>query len=150
MELNILLYFYSIARQARVALMRCLIDQEIIKTTGLEYILDMFEQTSSADYPVAWVDCLAKGKQQDRCILTTGTHRTLGELYLHSAGKRLILVDFPTVTLKSLSIKEFNTLYYYKEQKDVSRAVVHYDPYFYPLDKIHSWNKSHGKNGFIQ
>jgi decaprenylphospho-beta-D-ribofuranose 2-oxidase len=82
--------------------------------------------------------------------LTTGTHSTLGELDVHSAGKLSILVDSPTFTLNSLSIKAFNTLYYYKEQKNVSRAVVHHDPYFYPLDKIHSWNKIYGKNGFIQ
>lgn len=126
------------------------IDQETIKTTGLEHTLEMFEQTASADYSVAWIDCLAKGEQQGRCILTTGTHSTVGELDVHSAGKLSIPVDFPTITLNSLSIKAFNTLYYHKEQKDVSRAVVHYDPYFYPLDKLHNWNKMYGKNGFIQ
>jgi NADP-dependent 3-hydroxy acid dehydrogenase YdfG len=27
---------------------------------------------------------------------------------------------------------------------------MHYDPYFYPLDKINNWNKIYGKKGFIQ
>lgn len=29
-------------------------------------------------------------------------------------------------------------------------SVVHYDPYFYPLDNILNWNKLYGKKGFIQ
>jgi short-subunit dehydrogenase len=27
---------------------------------------------------------------------------------------------------------------------------VHYDPYFFPLDKINNWNKIYGKRGFVQ
>jgi FAD/FMN-containing dehydrogenase len=126
------------------------IEQNTIKTNSLEHTLDLFEQTASAEYSVAWIDCLARGKNQGRCILTTGKHSDIGGLEVHAPGKLAIPCNFPSMTLNSLSIKAFNTLYYHKVRESYSSQFVHYDPYFYPLDKIHNWNRMYGKNGFIQ
>ena len=32
----------------------------------------------------------------------------------------------------------------------LERSLVHFDPFFYPLDAVLGWNKAYGKNGFIQ
>jgi FAD/FMN-containing dehydrogenase len=32
----------------------------------------------------------------------------------------------------------------------IESNIVHYDPFFYPLDAVLNWNKAYGKNGFIQ
>jgi len=28
--------------------------------------------------------------------------------------------------------------------------IVHYEPFFYPLDSLHEWNKMYGPHGFYQ
>ena len=32
----------------------------------------------------------------------------------------------------------------------ISKQIVPYDPYFYPLDSIDGWEKAYGKSGFLQ
>ena len=70
--------------------------------------------------------------------------------------KRLICfaINFPcylpSFTLNSYFIKVFNFLFYVKNISKVRTSFIHYDPYFYPLDKINNWNRIYGKKGFIQ
>ena len=44
----------------------------------------------------------------------------------------------------------FNTLVYHRQIRQQRDATVHYDPYFYPLDFVHHWNRIYGKRGFMQ
>jgi len=112
--------------------------------------LDVFSESFSAPYSVAWIDCLASGQKQGRCLLTLGDHAKSGELTPHQEGRLSVPFNLPSFALNRLSVKAFNALYYGKVQSDHSEQTVHYDPYFYPLDGIHHWNRIYGKNGFIQ
>jgi hypothetical protein len=56
----------------------------------------------------------------------------------------------PGFTLNRLSIWGFNTLYYAAGRMKSGDRQVHYDPFFYPLDKINNWNRIYGKGGFTQ
>ena len=47
-------------------------------------------------------------------------------------------------------MKLFNLLYYFKQNKKEVKNVVHYEPFFYPLDIVNDWNRIYGKTGFIQ
>ena len=31
-----------------------------------------------------------------------------------------------------------------------SEHITHYEPFFYPLDRIHNWNRVYGRRGFTQ
>jgi FAD/FMN-containing dehydrogenase len=69
---------------------------------------------------------------------------------LHSAKQIDVPFMFPAFALNELSIKAFNFLYYNKQRQNEINNVVHYNPYFYPLDVLTNWNRIYGKNGFTQ
>ena len=41
-------------------------------------------------------------------------------------------------------------MYYGKNLKKELNNIVHYEPFFYPLDTILHWNRGYGKKGFVQ
>lgn len=57
-------------------------------------------------------------------------------------------VDFPGFVLNHATINLFNQVYYHRPV--AVKSVVHFDPFFYPLDKIAQWNRMYGKQGFFQ
>jgi decaprenylphospho-beta-D-ribofuranose 2-oxidase len=134
------------------------IDQHIHKAKNLEHIFELFQAKQSATYSVAWIDCLAKGKNIGRSVLITGEHAELKQLKTKQQKEPLKLVpaaklnmpfNFPSFVLNPFSIKVFNMLYYAKH-KDGSSGITPYEPFFYPLDGIGNWNRMYGKRGFLQ
>jgi decaprenylphospho-beta-D-ribofuranose 2-oxidase len=134
------------------------IRQKSIKAANLEEILDLFEEYNDPTYSVAWIDCLKKGPSMGRSILMLGEHATREELQGRRAdllkvhpGRQLdIPFFFPDFTLNSLSIGIFNFLFYHKQTARIKESFIHYDPFFYPLDILHNWNRIYGKSGFTQ
>ncbi|HHT00626.1 MAG TPA: FAD-binding oxidoreductase, partial [Thiomicrospira sp.] len=132
------------------------IDETTYKTANLEETLEKFEQHDASTYSVAWIDCLATGKDLGRSLLMIGEHSTPKEdtaenpLHIPPHSKLNMPLDLPSFTLNSVSVKAFNTLYYGKVRKLESQRNVHYAPFFYPLDSIQNWNRMYGKNGFVQ
>jgi FAD/FMN-containing dehydrogenase len=127
-----------------------LIDQTTIKAENLAEVIGLFEEYDKTTYSVAWIDCLASGNKLGRSLLTVGEHAQQGEL---SAGKPAALaipVDMPSMLLNRFSIQAFNTLYFNRVRAKKSTTTLHYEPFFYPLDGIHQWNRMYGKNGFTQ
>ena len=130
------------------------IDQEVIKTTGLK---DFFELSKSSAkdfaYTVSWVDCLAKGDALGRGLYIRGNHaadRPELKTPPSPSPKKSVPLDFPEFALSSLTVKAFNTLYYNKQRRRTVTNTTHYDPFFYPLDAVHHWNRIYGKRGFLQ
>lgn len=126
------------------------IQQTTYKTKNLEETLRVFKDVQGSTYSVAWIDCLSTGKQLGRSLIMTGEHIKSGELYTKSNSKLAIPFEFPNIALNKFSIQAFNTLYYNKVLKKVSKQIVHLEPFFYPLDGINNWNNMYGKSGFIQ
>jgi decaprenylphospho-beta-D-ribofuranose 2-oxidase len=52
--------------------------------------------------------------------------------------------------LGPLSIRAFNTLFYWKHLRRVRRGIVHPEASFYPLDMIRQWNRMYGRLGLTQ
>jgi hypothetical protein len=44
----------------------------------------------------------------------------------------------------------FNSVYYHKQKAKVRNSLIHYDPFFFPLDAVGHWNRLYGKRGFLQ
>ena len=133
------------------------IKQTSIKAKNLEEIFQLFEDYKNFTYSVAWIDCLAKGPAMGKSILLLGEHakkedvkNTNDILSIHKKAFLNIPFYLPSFTLNSYFIKVFNFLFYVKNISKVRTSFIHYDPYFYPLDKINNWNRIYGKKGFIQ
>ncbi|MCW8983191.1 MAG: FAD-binding oxidoreductase [Gammaproteobacteria bacterium] len=126
------------------------IRQQTLKAANIKEVFQLFEANRSATYSVAWIDCLASGNALGRSLLYLGEHDESGTLDMQSGHSKSIPFDMPTTLLNRFTIQAFNTLYYHKVCETVSQQQVHYEPYFYPLDSIHHWNRLYGRRGFLQ
>lgn len=130
------------------------IKMESIKFSGLDEFFSISSSSDSeSEYTVAWLDCLARGESFARGIFMRGNFAPPEEQAPGSAPLKLPLavpVDAPSFTLNNLSIRAFNFLYYNKQQQKAVSKVVHYEPFFYPLDSVQGWNRIYGKRGFFQ
>ena len=135
------------------------IQQETIPTEDLDETIDIFEARQEATYSVAWIDCLSKGAAAGRSLVMLGEHATLEDLpkprrkkpYL-TKDKRKLSVPFspPAFCMNGLSVRAFNSLYYWKGSRNAGESFVDWDSYFYPLDAILNWNRIYGRKGFMQ
>lgn len=124
--------------------------QSTIKTNCLEEVCEQFEENHASTYSVAWIDCLAKGKQLGRSLLMLGEHSQDGPLELEKKKSQNLPIDMPQSLLNQYSIKAFNALYYHRVFSKKKTEIISLEPYFYPLDAIGNWNRLYGKAGFVQ
>ncbi len=135
------------------------IRQESLKAENLDEIFELFENSESWTYNVAWIDCLQKGNNIGRSILLRGEHVLRHEISEKNGENPLKIVSkiqpkipffFPDFILNSFTVKIFNWLYYAKQNRKEVKQIVDYETFFYPLDFVQDWNKIYGKKGFIQ
>ncbi|MBI1422852.1 MAG: FAD-binding protein [Gammaproteobacteria bacterium] len=129
------------------------IEQETERFANLEQFFALSEAAAAEwEYTVAWVDCLAKGAQLGRGLFFRGNHATTTKTTSTAAdyGRTRLNMPFtfPGFVLNHSSINLFNQVFYHRPRR--VRARVHFDPFFYPLDKIANWNRMYGKRGFFQ
>jgi FAD/FMN-containing dehydrogenase len=133
------------------------IRQRTIRAGNLEAAVDVFEASLDWTYSVAWVDCLATGKDLGRSVVFLGEHALADELPDDRRGDpfrrpprkaRRMPVDAPSFALGPRAVRLFNGSYY-RAQRDGER-LVDFEPYFYPLDAIGDWNRIYGRRGFMQ
>lgn len=132
------------------------IRQRAIRAKNLAAIFSLFETYASTTYSVAWIDCLAKGNQLGRSVLLLGEHALEEEvsqkdkLSIHKKSFLSVPFFLPSWFLNTWFIQLFNWIYYHKPSSNKTQSIVHYDPYFFPLDIINNWNKIYGTKGFLQ
>lgn len=129
-----------------------LIDEELIRFQNLDEFFEISAQSDvDYEYTVAWVDCLATGEQLGRGIFMRGNHAHVANaLYPNSKRKLGVPIDFPDFVLNPLSMRLFNTFYYHRMRHKRERRLIHYEPFFYPLDAIRNWNRIYGRRGMLQ
>ncbi len=109
------------------------------------------ESEADYEYTVAWVDCLATGNSLGRGHFTRGNHApSQAGSPRHSSHKLNMFLDSPISLINKTSLRAFNTVYYHKQLQHSKHSISHYDPFFYPLDSIHNWNRIYGPKGFLQ
>jgi FAD/FMN-containing dehydrogenase len=127
------------------------IEQRSIKFGGFDEFFELSQlHDSSHEYTVAWVDCLASGKQAGRGHYIAGNHLQEGNIELAPTGSLRIPIDPPFSLINSITLRAFNALYYNRQRKKEITNQVGYDPFFYPLDGLQQWNKIYGRSGFQQ
>ena len=125
------------------------IQNKTIKTSSLEETCEEFENNSLVSYSVAWVDCLAKGKNLGRSLLFLGEHLQNSEFKYQIKVQKNVPAKICSLFLNKSLIKIFNKIYYHKNLKIINKQIS-LDDYFYPLDGLMNWNLLYGEKGFIQ
>jgi len=140
---------------ARFKLQRCpspFIAMETIKFDSIEEFFEINEESEEKfNYTVAWVDTTATGANLGRGLYNRGNHANSDEYELPKELKKEPLpfpFDYPFIN--NLSVNIFNILYYNKQIYKKEKQIVHYNPFFYPLDAVNNWNRAYGKDGFLQ
>lgn len=107
-----------------------MIDQEVIKYRGISEFLELSKESEDKfDYTVAWIDCLASGKNLGRGHFIRGNHsKKKNSDYL---AKRIMSVPFelPFSPINSLSVKLFNAFYYHRQINRLRKSLVNYDTF---------------------
>ena len=120
------------------------------KAANLDEALTLIEANEGTTYSVAWIDCLSTGGRLGRSLLMIGDFVDDGRLDLKRGKPLSVPFDMPGCLLNKYTVTAFNALYYHRVRKRQSERIVHFEPFFYPLDSIHDWNRIYGKGGFTQ
>jgi len=134
------------------------IRERVISASDLDAAMRALDAGDSATYSVAWIDCVARGKDLGRALIYLGEHAGKDELAAGAAAFPIgkdpglrVPVDLPSMTLNRISIRAFNELYYRMGARRTGGSqVVSLYPYFFPLDSLKDWNRIYGKRGFLQ
>ena len=135
------------------------IKQKIITAKNIDHVFEIFEKTLDTTYSVAWIDCFSSKDKLGRSLVTLGEHANLSDLDANMKKKPFSVKNkskfnvpffFPSFILNSLTIKIFNSLYYFLGSLKKGYKIIDYDTFFYPLDYIFNWNKVYGRKGFAQ
>jgi FAD/FMN-containing dehydrogenase len=130
-----------------------MIEMETIKFRNLDEFFQLSaESDRDFEHTVAWVDCLAHGSSLGRGLFMRGNHApaSSGPLSVHAPPALSVPFDFPALALNSVSVRIFNTLYYQRVRRRLTRSLTHYGPFFHPLDSLNGWNRIYGRRGFFQ
>lgn len=130
------------------------------RAANLDDALDRLEARDAAyAYSVAWIDCLAKGRSLGRSVLMRGNPARPVEVRRSGVREPLrgrrpqrlrVPLDAPGFLLNRYTVRAFNALYYRRHPVDGRDRIVHFEPFFYPLDSIGDWNRLYGRQGFVQ
>ena len=133
------------------------IKQTCKKARNLDELIDLFEQFKDVSYSIAWVDCLSRNINLGRGILILGEHATRKDIENLEISKKPLAVRkkpelniplmFPNFTLNWFSGKVFNNFFFSRNSHKAGSSIVDYDSFFYPLDRVHNWNRVYGHRG---
>lgn len=118
-----------------------------VEATGFAGLDEFFtlsdESDARSEYTVAWLDVLAASH---RGIFFRGDHAP-GDVRPPRA-RAAVPLDLPLVN--GFTVRAFNAAWYAAQRLSAGNRVVHYDPFFFPLDAVAGWNRLYGKRGFLQ
>ncbi len=103
---------------------------------------------AEATYVVGWIDATARGRALGRGIVEEGE---TGRGLVPARGKaRRVPMDAPGFALSAPVVRLFNEMYFRRVPASGRTLVKPIGDFFFPLDRIHDWNRLYGKRGFHQ
>ncbi|KVO37537.1 FAD-linked oxidase [Burkholderia ubonensis] len=124
------------------------LETETIAFSALDEFFKLADESEAGwEYTVSWIDCIAGGGRGlfMRANPTSTDHR------LEPEARNLRVPFTPPISLVNrLSLRPFNATYYHFKRRTAGEAIVHYEPFFYPLDNLLEWNRMYGPKGFFQ
>jgi len=124
------------------------LDTETVPYANLDEFFRLADDSETDwEHTVSWIDCITGG---GRGLFMRGNPTNVGDR-LAPQGRKLTMPMVPPVSLVNrLSLRPFNMAYYHLKKWQAGRAIMHYEPFFYPLDNLLEWNRMYGPKGFFQ
>lgn len=117
---------------------------EAVPFESLDQFLQLTDDSDASwEYTVAWIDSVSRS---GRGVFLRGEH--VEGRARHSSRRVRVPVDFPAFTLNRYTVRVFNQAYRWATRPGT--RMVHYDPFFFPLDSVENWNRIYGRPGFFQ
>jgi FAD/FMN-containing dehydrogenase len=112
-------------------------------------------KASAAEWPftMGWIDCLSGGPHAGRGVLIVGRWATPDEAP-QRPPRVLPRVTVPFVCPEWVMGRTIgrlvNTAVFHAHSTRPRAAILHPEPFFYPLDLLRQWNRLYGRPGFTQ
>lgn len=125
------------------------LDAETIPYQSLDEFFHLSSESESGwEHTVSWIDCLAGSRGKGLFMRANPASVSLGR---KKEGRKVAMPITPPISLVNrLTLKPFNTVYYTRGKRKAGRSLVHYEPFFHPLDNLIDWNRMYGPKGFYQ
>lgn len=126
-------------------------ETETIAYQGLDAFFQLADDSEAGwEHTVSWIDCLSASREV-RGLFMRANPAGPGVQGPEPRTRTLSMPVVPPVSLvNGLTLRPFNTLYYRMNALRAGRAIVHCEPFMYPLDNVHEWNRMYGPRGFFQ
>lgn len=125
------------------------LDTETLPYRSLDEFFALADDSEAGwEHTVSWIDCL--GGTTHRGIFIRGNPcAATGLPAPRSRAKTMPLVP-PFSLVNGLTLRPFNAAYFHLNKWKAGPGIAHYEPFSYPLDNLHEWNRMYGPNGFFQ
>lgn len=123
------------------------------ETIPYQSLKDFFALSRSSEseweHTVSWFDCLSGNQPRGIFLRANHNQQPTGDL---SSKKRQLSfpIASPVSLVNRITLKPFNTAYFWLNKRKAGISNVHYEPFSYPLDAISRWNLMYGPKGFYQ
>ena len=134
-------------------------DQVVVDTQRFanldEVMSEMTEGDADYRYSVAWVDCMTRGANLGRAVLTRGDHARASDvdsvsLRAPTAARLKVPFDAPSGLLNPWTIRAFNEAWFRSSPRHQVAKLESFSSFFHPLDGVGDWNRLYGRRGFVQ
>lgn len=124
------------------------LDTETIPYANLSEFFHLADSSEEQwEHTVSWIDCMSNNGQG--IFMRANHNKSLRDLPKIRAEKKMPFTP-PISLVNSLSLRPFNFAYYNLQKYKAGPGIAHYEPFFYPLDKLLEWNRMYGPKGFYQ
>jgi len=142
----------GVIAQAQIQLRRVAgpwLEVENVQYANLDAFFELADVSEAAwEHTVSWIDCISHGG--GRGIFMRGNHVDAQEGPLPKKEKKTVPFVLPVSLVNHLTLRPFNFAYYHFQVIKQRKSLVHYEPFFYPLDNLLEWNRIYGPRGFYQ
>ena len=134
---------------------------DVVRAPDVDELLSAVADADTRRYSVAWVDCLARGRQAGRGVVTSAEHAGPDEVVAARSRRRRrdsrhgapAAVRVPGVAppglLNRWSAAAFNAAWFHASRSGT--GILHTpSSYFFPLDAVEGWNRLYGPQGLVQ
>ena len=134
-------------------------DKVLVDTQRFSNLDEVMSEMTSGDenfrYSVAWVDCMTRGANMGRAVLTRGDHARANDvspasLRAPAPARLTVPFDAPSGLLNRFTVQAFNEAWFRSSPRRQLAKPESISSFFHPLDGIRNWNRLYGRRGFVQ